>query len=56
MIRLKNMSEIPKSCKECKFVYRTWGIYLCPLLKNWLEKWQILEGKTKLDDCPLEEA
>ena len=50
------MTEIPNSCKECELVVKTFGVYLCPLLKDWIERWQIAE-KTKLrpDNCPLEE-
>ena len=57
MVTIKTkMETMPNSCKECQYSYRSFGVYLCPLLKNWLEKWEMHEGKLKLDDCPLEEA
>ena len=49
------MTEIPNSCKECQYSYRTFGVVLCPLLKEWLEKWQIAEGQKKIKGCPLEQ-
>ena len=51
-----NMTEIPNSCKECELVVKTFGVYLCPLLKDWIERWQIAEqNKLKPENCPLEE-
>lgn len=50
-----NMLEIPESCNECSLCYKTFGVWLCPLLKNWIEHWEIKAGKKKLDNCPLEE-
>ena len=51
-----NMTEIPNSCKDCELVVKTFGVYLCPLLKDWIERWQIAEKtKLRLDNCPLKE-
>lgn len=49
------MSKIPASCKECELVLHKMDVWVCPLLKNWLEQWQIDNGKVKQDDCPLME-
>ena len=50
-----NMTKIPNSCKECEYSIINYGLIGCPFLKNWLEGWQIKEGQTKLNDCPLEQ-
>ena len=49
------MNEKPKTCSECKISLSGYGLISCPILKNWLEQWEIEEGKTKLDNCPLEQ-
>ena len=50
-----NMTKIPNSCKECEYSIINYGLIGCPFLRNWLEGWQIKEGQTKLNDCPLEQ-
>ena len=55
MIKLKNISEIPKSCSECKLSAKCYGTIMCPILKDWIEPFEIEEGKKKLKDCPLEQ-
>lgn len=55
IIAKTTMTEMPKSCKECKLVLINYGLVACPILREWLEDWQIKEGQTKLNDCPLEE-
>ena len=50
-----NMTEIPKSCKECQFGFINYGLVICPLLKNWIEDWQWAEGMRKQENCPLEQ-
>lgn len=50
------MTEMPKSCKECKLVLINYGLVACPILRDWLEGWQIKEGKVKQDNCPLEKV
>lgn len=55
IIAKTTMTEMPKSCKECKLVLINYGLVACPILREWLEDWQIKEGQTKLNDCPLEQ-
>lgn len=55
MIIIKTkMTEIPKSCKECEVSAKGFGNIMCPILKNWLEPFEIRAGKVKLEGCPLE--
>jgi len=55
IIAKTNMTEIPKSCKECQLVLINDGVWACPVLRTWLEDWQIKEGIVKQDNCPLEQ-
>lgn len=55
IIAKTTMTEIPKSCKECSISLKSYGLVACPILRDWLEDWQIKEGQTKLNDCPLEQ-
>lgn len=50
-----NMTEIPNSCKECQFSIKGYGNTMCPILHNWLEPFEIENGNTKLNNCPLEQ-
>lgn len=57
MIIIKtNMTEIPENCKDCDYVVKNYGLLLCPFLRDWLEDWQIKEGTTKHENCPLEKV
>lgn len=47
------MQEIPISCKECELKVLTPGMIMCPVLRDWLEPFEIKNGKLKLDNCPL---
>lgn len=49
------MAEIPQSCNDCQISMKGYGLISCPILKDWLEPFEIEEGKKKLKDCPLEE-
>ena len=55
IIAKTTMTEMPKSCKECSISLKSYGLVACPILRDWLERWQIKEGQTKLNDCPLEQ-
>lgn len=50
------MAEIPISCNDCQLSMKGYGLISCPIVKDWLEQWQLDEGKIKLDNCPLEEV
>lgn len=50
-----NMTELPKSCKDCILSVKAYGNVMCAVKKDWLETWEIRSGKVKLDGCPLEE-
>lgn len=57
MIIIKTkMMEIPTSCKECSISLINYGLVACPILRDWLEGWQIKAGKVKQDNCPLEKV
>ena len=56
IIAKTNMTEIPKSCKECKLVLINYGLVACPILRDWLEPFQYRNGQEKLDNCPLEKV
>lgn len=49
------MTEIPNSCSECKLSAKCYGTIMCPILKDWIEPFEIEEGKKKLKGCPLEQ-
>lgn len=49
------MNKIPNSCKECEVSSKAYGNTLCAVLKDWLEPFEIRNGKKKLDNCPLED-
>ena len=56
MIIIKtNMTELPKNCKECEIKVIAPNMIMCPILHDWLEPFEFKKGKTKLDNCPLEE-
>ena len=56
MIVIKTkMTKLPNSCKECDLRVVAHGVMMCPINKDWLETWEYRNGKTKLDNCPLEE-
>ena len=56
MIIIKtNMTEIPKNCKECEIKVIAPNMIMCPILHDWLEPFEFKNGKTKLDNCPLED-
>ena len=50
-----NLSEIPNSCRECKYHIFMWGNLSCPFCKDWIEPFEYRQGKKKLEDCPLVE-
>ena len=47
------MTDLPNSCKECEFWFQTYGLVVCPLLREWIEDWQWKEGMRKQEKCPL---
>lgn len=53
------MKSMPLSCKDCSLHLFSFSLgetlIGCPLLKNWLTREEIKEGKTKFPDCPLED-
>lgn len=49
------MNKLPNSCKECDLRVVAHSVMMCPINKDWLETWEYRNGKTKLDNCPLEE-
>lgn len=49
------MNKLPNSCKECDIRVVAHGVIMCGILKDWLEPFEYRNGKTKLDNCPLEE-
>ena len=49
-----NMEKLPQSCRECELRVVGNGVIMCSVSKNWIELWEYKDGKTKLDECPLE--
>lgn len=48
------MNKMPATCKECDLRVIAHSVMMCPILHDWLEVWEYRNGKTKLDNCPLE--
>ena len=49
------MEKIPISCKECDLRVVAPKMIMCPVLHDWIEPFEFKNGKTKLENCPLEE-
>ena len=53
------MKSMPLSCKDCSIHLLSYSLgetlIGCPILKNWLTREEIKDGKVKFPDCPLDD-
>lgn len=56
MIIIKTkMKELPKNCRECELRVISNGAILCGVLKDFMSVEEYRCGRTKFENCPLEE-
>ena len=48
------MGKKIRDCQKCGWSVKGWEVVGCRRLKDWLEPFEIAEGKTYLKDCPYE--